>query len=173
MSDNPTGKRPYDWSRLVKRINVRAEEKKVYAALTTPHGLEKWFLRKAIFTDRQGQLRNPLHSVEVGDQYEWYWHGYGDQTVEKGTILENNKADRVGFTFGKAGVVSISLKQEEGELIIELTQEGIPTDEENKVNFHLGCSTGWVFYLTNLKSIAQGGIDLRNKSLSLKHMINS
>jgi hypothetical protein len=32
---------------------------------------------------------------------------------------------------------------------------------------------GWVFYLANLKSFPEGGIDLRNKNEKLKSVINS
>jgi len=36
----------------------------------------------------------------------------------------------------------------------------------------LGCASGWAFYLVNLKSIYEGGLDLRNKTPALKHMLN-
>ena len=56
---------------------------------------------------------------------------------------------------------------------MELTQEKIPLDEESKVNYHLGCMEGWTFYLANLKSILEGGIDLRNKNVNLTKVINA
>jgi hypothetical protein len=37
----------------------------------------------------------------------------------------------------------------------------------------VGCGEGWTFYLTNLKSILEGGVDLRNKEMKLKNVINS
>lgn len=37
----------------------------------------------------------------------------------------------------------------------------------------LGCSNGWTFYLTNLKSVYEGGLDLRNKDEKLSAMINN
>jgi hypothetical protein len=40
-------------------------------------------------------------------------------------------------------------------------------------NYHVGCKAGWTFYLANLKSILEGGIDMRNKKTRLKEMLNS
>ncbi|HEX4852001.1 MAG TPA: SRPBCC domain-containing protein, partial [Puia sp.] len=69
--------------------------------------------------------------------------------------------------------VTISISSEQGETLVILEQDHIPTDEESKAYFHIGCTKGWVFYLTNLKSILEGGIDLRNKNLALQDMINA
>ena len=163
----------HDWSRFVKRIPINAETKEIYKSWATQHGLEKWFLRKAEFKDTNKKFLDPNEIIQVGDTYEWYWHGWPDEVVERGTILEANGRDFLKFNFGKAGIVSAAIKNEEGENIVELTQEEIPTDEESKVNFHMGCSEGWAFYLVNLKSILEGGIDLRNKDLRLKRVVNS
>ncbi|MBI1938679.1 MAG: SRPBCC domain-containing protein [Ignavibacteriales bacterium] len=163
----------HDWSRFVKRIPINAETKEIYKSWAAPHGLEKWFLRKAEFKDTNKKILGPNEIIQVGDTYEWYWHGWPDEVVERGTILEANGRDFLKFSFGKAGIVSVAIKNEEGENIVELTQEEIPTDEESKVNFHMGCSEGWAFYLVNLKSILEGGIDLRNKDLRLKRVVNS
>ncbi len=39
--------------------------------------------------------------------------------------------------------------------------------------FFIECGKGWTFYMTNLKSILEGGIDLRNKIESVKNVINA
>jgi uncharacterized protein YndB with AHSA1/START domain len=173
MSSNNSNRTPYDWSRFVKRVNVHAPKKKLYDAWATPLGLETWFLRKAIFTDRENNLRQHREPVLVGDNYQWYWHGYSDATAEEGIILEANGVDRIGFKFGHAGRVTVSVVLEGGETIVELVQDQIPLTDEAKTDFHLGCSTGWVFYLTNLKSVLEGGLDLRNKKEALKNLINA
>ncbi|MDR5590738.1 hypothetical protein [Christiangramia sp. SM2212] len=72
------------------------------------------------------------------------------------------------FIFGKAGVVRLKIKEKLDETILELKQENIPTDEESRYNFHVGCKTGWTFYLLNLKSILLDGPDLRNKNSELQ-----
>ena len=57
--------------------------------------------------------------------------------------------------------------------VLELLQDSIPDTAEGKHYWHLGCKTGWTFYLTNLKSLLEGGIDLRNKDEQIKNVLNS
>ena len=93
--------------------------------------------------------------------------------VEIGSILGCNGKDFIKFKFGTAGDCIVNIKTEEGENVVELIQENIPTDEVGMRNYHLGCKTGWTFYLANLKSVMEGGIDLRNKNEKIKRVINS
>lgn len=162
-----------DWSKFTKRVNIKASVEEIIAAWTTQTGLERWFLRKAEFTDLNNERRDPNSRIEKGDLYRWLWHGWGDETVQFGTIVQMNAKDPLEFTFGKAGIVKVLVKKEKEEIIVELVQEGIPTDEDSKINYHVGCSTGWTFYLANLKSVLEGGLDLRNKNTGLKDMVNS
>ena len=53
------------------------------------------------------------------------------------------------------------------------TQNDIPTDDISKRSIRLGCDFGWFFYLLNLKSVYEGGLDLRNKDEELKGMLNN
>ncbi len=163
----------YDWSRFVTRINVDATVEKLYWCWAAREGMEFWFLRLSEYKKPDGSLRKPDEPVQTGDGYRWLWHGWSDDTVEHGTILDCNGKDFIQFSFGKAGNCSITIKQEEGETIVELVQDHIPTDEQGMHNWHLGCKTGWTFYLANLKSLCEGGIDLRNRNANLKNVINS
>jgi uncharacterized protein YndB with AHSA1/START domain len=163
----------YDWSCFKKRISIKASVQDIYNALSTEDGLEKWFLRKALFTNPDNSRLDSKQHIEKGTTYEWWWHGYSDAAAELGTILEANGKNYLRFVFGKAGTVSILIKEEKSEVVTELVQEDIPEDDESRVNFHLQCSAGWVFYLANLKSILEGGIDLRNKNNELTNVINS
>ena len=163
----------HDWSKFRLRVPVKADIPNIYRAWATQDNLENWFLRKAEFTKQDGNKRNRNSAVEVNDTYEWMWHGYGDDAMEKGKIMQANGKDFLQFSFGKAGNVSVAIKEEAGESMIEVLQDEIPTDEKGKVNYHLGCTKGWLFYLANLKSILEGGIDLRNKKMELTDVINS
>jgi uncharacterized protein YndB with AHSA1/START domain len=163
----------YDWSKFTQRIPVKAGPQKIYDAWATPAGLEKWFLRNAKFRKADGSPRDPNDLIQKDDTYEWNWFGYSDDTSEHGKIIAANGKDFFKFVFGKAGIVSVTIKTEENQTIVELLQEQIPTDEKSKVSFHLGCSTGWTFYLANLKSIYEGGLDLRNKDEKIKRVVNS
>ena len=164
---------PYDWTTFTKRIPVNASFEIIYQAWTKPAELEKWFLRKANFKTESNQIRNSNERIEQNDNYEWMWYGYDDNTVERGTVLGLNGKDFLKFSFGKAREVSVFIKEEERNNIVEIVQENIPTDEQSKIYYHLGCSEGWTFYLANLKSILEGGIDLRNRNEKLNRAINS
>jgi uncharacterized protein YndB with AHSA1/START domain len=163
----------YDWSKFTKRIPIDASLSEIYDSWTIPAELESWFLREAKFTKADGTACDANSNVQISDKYEWKWHGYSDEVVEKGEILEANGKDFFKFTFGEGGIVSVRIFEEQGALILELTQENLPTDEEGKVKFHLGCSHGWNFYMTNLKSLLEGGIDLRNMNQELHDVLNA
>jgi uncharacterized protein YndB with AHSA1/START domain len=163
----------YDWSQFRARIDVKAGLKDVYSAWTTQTSLERWFLRVAEFTKFNGVVREANSTIERGDRYRWLWHGYDDTTVERGVIEEANGSDFVRFTFAGSCIVSVKITVEGDLTIVELRQENIPLDEPSRVSYHLGCLTGWTFYLANLKSILEGGIDLRNKNEKLRNQVNA
>lgn len=163
----------YDWSRFTVRIPIATDVKRIYELLSTQNGLETWFLRLAQFTDINNIPRESGTEIEKGDRYQWRWHGYPDEVEEKGSIINANGKDQIQFSFAGDCVVTISVKQNEGISIVEITQENIPTDEDSKVKFHLGCNQGWSFYLANLKSICEGGRDLRNRDIKLQGVLNS
>jgi uncharacterized protein YndB with AHSA1/START domain len=167
MSEN------FDWSRFKVRVNVNAPFETLYKAWATRAGMEFWFLRMCEYKKPDGTLRGNDEFVQAGDTYSWRWFGYSDEVIEHGKILECNGKDHFKFSFGKAGDCSVTIKKELGETIVELTQENVPTDEKGKQYYHLGCKTGWTFHLADMKSLYEGGPDLRNKNENLKEMLNS
>ena len=163
----------HDWSTFTVRINVNAPVTRLYHAWATRSGMEHWFLRLSEFKNPGGTLRKDEEFVEPGDKYKWLWHGWPDETVEHGEILDCNGKDQISFSFGKAGNCHVSIFEEEGERIVQLVQDNIPTDEKGMQYYHVGCKTGWTFYFANLKSLYEGGHDLRNKNLNIQRVINS
>ncbi len=163
----------FDWSTFTTRIPVKAGKDELYKAWATRSGIEHWFLRSSDYRRADGAPRAEDELVEAGDTYLWRWHGWPDEVEEKGTILACNGKDMLRFTFGDAGICTITIKEEEGETVVELVQSDIPTDGAGMHNWHLGCKTGWTFYLANMKSRFEGGIDLRNKNVALKNVVNS
>lgn len=162
-----------EWRQFTKRISIKASPKAIYDAWTTQQGLESWFLKLAQFTRVDGAMRSKNSSIENGDRYKWLWFGYDDTTVEEKEILSVNGWDQIQFLFSGNCIVSVSIKQEDGETICELTQQ-MPMDSvEEQQHFYIDCGTGWTFYLSNLKSILEGGIDLRNKNVNIKNMVNA
>lgn len=163
----------YDWSRFVTRININAPIEKLYWCWATRQGMEYWFLRLSEYKKPDGNVRAGSEPVQPGDTYTWRWHGWSDETTEHGSILDCNGKDIFKFSFGKAGDCTVTLKNELGQNIVELVQSDIPITDEGMHYWHLGCKTGWTFYLANLKSLLEGGGDLRNRDEKLQNVINS
>lgn len=162
----------HDWTQFTRRIDIKASKEAIYHCWSTPSGYESWFLRSAKFTSENGNERGPNDAIEKGDSYRWLWHGWDDDTVENGTILEANGEDEISFTFEKCEV-TVRIYEEANTVICELTQSQVPTDEASKINYYIGCSSGWSFFMTNMKSILEGGVDLRNRNEALRNMINA
>ena len=163
----------YNWKQFTKRITIHADPQRIFNAWTTQEGLESWFLRSAKFTTRTGQQRPGTEAVQEGDRYSWLWFGYDDAVEEKGTILFSNGTDELNFTFSGECLVAVTIKQESGETICEL-QQTMPMDDEGEQRyFFIECGKGWTFYMTNLKSTLEGGIDLRNKNAKIPSVINA
>ncbi len=167
----------YNWSSFTKRININNTTiEKVYKMWATIDGMEQWFLRMCAYKKTETEWYSAFENVETGAKYSWYWHGWPDDVTEKGEIIEANNIDTIKFNFGQKGAetmqCTIKIYTESETIICEITQNNIPTDENGKTHFHIGTLTGWTFYLTNLKSILEGGIDLRNKNDQLKNLLN-
>lgn len=161
----------FDWTRYTKKIAVRAPLHLIYAAWTTPEELERWFLEAVKFYDQDNNLTGKQVSAEQGFIYKWKWHLYDD--IVKGKILAANGKDFLQFTFEGESIVEIKLTTDGDYTLVELTHKNIPTDDESKQYIRLGCASGWTFYLINLKSAYEGGLDLRNKDEHLHVMINN
>ena len=163
----------FDWTTFTVRVPVNAPPDKLYACWATRAGMEYWFLRRSQYKKPDGSERGPEEPVQQGDTYRWLWYGWPDEVEEFGKILDCNGKNYLKFSFGKAGNCTVTIKKENDQPLVELVQDQIPDEEEGKHYWHLGCKTGWTFYLANLKSLLEGGIDLRNRDTELRNVINS
>jgi len=149
----------YDWTKFTMRIPIEKNKSDVFKTWSSQKGIESWFLRKALYFDNGKQI--PANQeIKKGNTFRWNW--YMNKYTEDGTILDVKKDQLVSFTF-VGSVVTVKLKSQGKFTFVELTQDHIPLDEESKVQIHLGCSTGWTYHLTNLKSMLENRKDLRNK----------
>ncbi|MBL4675120.1 MAG: SRPBCC domain-containing protein, partial [Mucilaginibacter sp.] len=139
----------------------------LYTAWTTPAGLEKWFLRKADFYSISQRLRACDERIKKGDNYTWYWHGYDNDQLQKGTVLDINGQDMIKFSFSGDSIVTVRFKTHNQLTIIEIEQTNIPPEDDPEKNLFVQCQIGWTFYLANLKSVTEGGKDLRNKRIDV------
>jgi hypothetical protein len=164
----------FDWSNFTVRINIKSSSiDQLYRAWATKGGIEYWFLRMSEYSQPNGSLRGDDEPVHKGDTYRWRWFGYSDEVTESGEILDCNGIDFFKFRFGDAGNCSVRIYPEQDELIVELLQDNIPTDDKGKELWHIGCKTGWTFYLANMKSMFEGGIDLRNKNEHIQNVVSA
>ncbi len=167
----------YNWSTFTKRVNIKSSIEAVYDLCSTPEGFEKWFLRLAEFKNKDGLVLNANDSIAHGQSFRWLWYGWDDSVEEKGEVLEVNGKNLIKFTFGQEGaeemICTFKIYTEQDETILEILQENIPTDERGKTHYHLGCMTGWSFFMVNMKSVLENGYDLRNKNDQLKNVITA
>lgn len=164
----------FDWSSFTVRINIKNNSiEQLYRSWATRAGIEYWFLRMSEYSKADGELRGVDEPVHTGDTYRWRWFGYNDEVTETGEILDCNGKDFFKFRFGNAGNCSVRIYPEQDELIVELLQDNIPTDDRGKEIWHIGCKTGWTFYLANMKSMFEGGIDLRNKNENILNVVSA
>jgi len=162
-----------DWTTFKQRIHISSPIEELYKCWATPGGIMSWFLESAEYSSANVQ-RDDDEFIKKGDRFRWKWHNW--DKIEKGTILEANGKDRLSFTFGKGGNVDVTLVKEGKGTWVELVQRDIPTDEESKMSYYMGCSTGWTFWLTNLKAWLEHGISLNITGLrqdQTAHLINS
>ncbi|MBT8220226.1 MAG: hypothetical protein KJP00_10390 [Bacteroidia bacterium] len=161
------------WDQFHCRIPINATIRAIYQKWSTQNGLESWFLKLAEFHEENGNLRPGDEYIQEGDQFRWLWHGYSDEHVEQRSILSANGLDLIKFSFSDNTKVEVRIYREYGMSIVDLHQSEITFKEIPKENLHVQCAIGWTFYLTNLKSILEGGIDLRNKDIALQNVVTA
>ncbi|WP_428330990.1 SRPBCC family protein [Mucilaginibacter sp.] len=155
------------WTSFKVTGDYNTDIRSLYEAWATTAGIEKWFLRKANFYTVPRRTREPEEFIMKEDTYEWYWHGYNDAVFEKGQVLEANGTDFIKFTFSDGSTVSVNIYSRNGLSMVELIQENIPEEKDPSKNLYVQCQIGWTFYMANLKSTIEGGVDLRNKRVEI------
>ena len=162
-----------NWKQFTLRVPIQVPAYLVFNAWTSQDALESWFLRSAVFTDKNGKTRSSKEIIQPGDRFEWKWHGYDDNTKDLNSIIDNNGKDHLKFWFADRCIVTVTVKEEAGETICELTQEMTMDEIERQQYFYTDCGQGWTMYLLNLKSILEGGIDLRNRNMAIRKVVNA
>lgn len=152
------------------RVNVNTSIENAYRAWATAAGVSSWFLRM-IYKDSTGKIRAAGEPAQEGDEYALSFTTNPEMVICTGKVLKANGRDLFSFSFSKNCPVTISVYKEQEETIVQLIESNLPTDEETIRKHFVGDTKGWIFYLTNLKSVLEGGLDLRNKNAALKSVI--
>lgn len=143
----PVKRKPYDWTQFTVKVEIRATPARVFRAWTNQTEITRWFVSEAILEPRKG-----------GRFYMKFLTGVsGDETV-----LAIQKDRSFTFSFGPDGeTVAVTLRKVAGGTDCILRQYGMKTTPQAKVDWHMGCRSGWVFFLANLKAHLEHKIDLR------------
>ena len=161
-----------EWKHFTRRVYIDADPAELYNAWATSDGLQKWFLQNATYYSPGGSEKPGSSPAEKGDSYEWSWFGF--DLVSKGRIEEANGKDHLKFTFGTdEEVVTVDIKENNGRIIVELLQSHLHSEAEDRKRVYLGCIIGWTYHLANLKSVYEGGLDLREKNPDTDNLVNS
>ena len=181
----------FDWSQFHLGIIIKARPETLYDLWTTSEGLTRWFLRSAAFAPSDGPPANRRQISELppfeelnerpdgercrpNDRYHWEWH-YNGGLVCEDWIIASRPPTKLTFGFGDRMEVEILLRKQGAFCEVNLRQYNIPTTLQARSSIHMGCRIAWAFFLTNLKSIAEGGLDLRETDLNKTrrlHLVN-
>lgn len=157
-----TKSKKYDWTQFTEKIEIRATPERVFKAWTSEKEIVKWFVSEAILQPKKGGRFFMKFVTGVS----------GDET-----ILSIKKNHSFSFSFGPDGeAVEVTVKKTKKGTDCILHQYGMKETPQAKVNWHMGCRNGWVFFLTNLKAYLEKKIDLRShdpKKTYLQGYVNS
>ena len=142
-------------SRTIKQgIYIKAPPRKIFRSLTEPRLLRKWFLSAAKLSPRKG------------GNYEFTWHG---GYKHSGKVLDYLRDKRLSLSWpGVMGGkllgntrVTFRLKPKGDGTFLELVHSGFKSGNQ-WIELYGAVSSGWAYFLTNLKSVVQHGRDLRS-----------
>lgn len=151
----------YDWTQFDVHIFLPCDAAAAYDCWATSHGMEGFFTQAFTFTTPGGTPRDPDERAQAGDAYHLAFHHADELT---GTVLACEPGREFAFSFGSMRV-TVSFEEMEGRTLVRLVQSEIPTDDAGRAHSHLNCRSCWVYYLLNLRSVIEHGIDLRDAGL--------
>jgi uncharacterized protein YndB with AHSA1/START domain len=150
-----------DTTRFTKRIRVKCLPEEAFERWTTSKGLESWFLARASF--------GKFDVAAVGLPFKLEWSA---DTTDSGEVvaMESNRLFEFTWYEGR-GRVRVNFSPVDTGTLIELTQH-VAGEGEAQMQEFMDCRDGWTFYLTNLKCVMEGGLDLRDNDPDLPGLVN-
>ena len=131
---------------------------------------EQWFVQKCAFSVPEGRPRLENELAQAGDKYKWEW---ADGTVDTSTI---QKVDfPIYFTSGwmdDENEIEVRFVPEDDGVIVTVVQHNRQEGEEERRMCTENCAAGWTFFLTNFKSVLEGGNDLREFNVTQEDLVN-
>jgi uncharacterized protein YciI/uncharacterized protein YndB with AHSA1/START domain len=181
-----------DWTGFTQAVHVRADRAALWRMIATCRGLEAWFLARAEARTADGRAWPADRALEAGARVRLVWPAVGEpggerahasgvaapaEVAEEDTVLAVESAQRVRLGwYEDKGWVDIRLQPHpvDGRVTVELEQRmpqaaGFALLED----VYCGCKPGWAFFLTNLKCVAEGGPDLRERAPDRRDLVNA
>lgn len=144
-----TKAKKYDWTQFTEKIEIAVSPQRVFRAWTNDKEIVKWFITEAKLEPKRG-----------GRFFMKFLTGVSADE----TVLAVKKNQSFTFSFGSDGeTVAVTLKRTKSGCDCILRQYGMKDTPQSRINWHMGCRNGWVFFLTNLKAYLEHGIDLRGR----------
>lgn len=159
----------FNMERFSHGIFIKTDSENLFRYIATPAGISKWFIGSAEYFYRQKNIRLGDELTGKGDSYLWKW--LNKDLELKGIITDFEKEKMIEFTFSPLYLVRMELFPIGNRVKIVLTQSYQKSSLRNDFNF-VNCCTCWVFFLTNLKSVIECNVDLREKEIRDDLLIN-
>lgn len=150
-------------------ILLKASKDKVFEYVSTGSGLSKWFIGSADYFYNDKSIRFGKDTAQKGDSFLWKW--LNKDLELKGIVTDSDDKCEFGFTFGSSFFVNIKLSESGDRTKLVLTQSYQDSATDNEFGF-INCCVCWVFFLTNLKSVIEHGIDLRETEADIEMLVN-
>ena len=139
---------------ITQSLTIDAPRAEVFRALTDADALKRWWITDGISEPRTGGRF----------RYEWRMADQGNDHVQEGTYDEVVDGERVAYPWsaGPAGEtrVTFTLSDRDGATEVALDHSGFSADPEH-TEIYDRHGQGWHGFLTNLKSVLEGGGDNR------------
>jgi uncharacterized protein YndB with AHSA1/START domain len=131
---------------------IRGQPKEIFRAITDPEWIVKWLCDSAAIS-----LRN-------GGSYSFGWKG---GPTHHGTILALVPGKRITFSWTWPGVdlagtrFTLAVAKKGAGSLLTVEHSGFPRSEK-WTDLYGGAEWGWTYFAMNLKSVIEGGSDLRS-----------
>jgi uncharacterized protein YndB with AHSA1/START domain len=154
---------------FIRGVLIPLSIEEAYKLAATPEGMSKWFITGADFIAPDGNQRKRTELAQTGDKYEWNW-GYKDFKVS-GEVLEAEMNEFMKVSFGPSYTVTFSVEKFKDKTLFKIVQECVKGTEKDEMNY-INCYGCWTFFLNNMKSVIEGGVDLRESETELDELVN-
>ncbi|NNC93982.1 MAG: SRPBCC domain-containing protein [Chitinophagales bacterium] len=157
----------FNWKEFHHSVILNSSGEKVYNLISTADGLEKWFLGEVSFFRDTAELRKTA-IVQPEDKYRWEW--LTKSFSSSGTVIDITD-NSVSYTFGESFIITFRIEELNDRCKLVLHQK-VNTVSEDDQFAYLNCAVCWVFFLTNIKSVIEYDIDLREKEVVDEALVN-